>query len=526
MTFGLKYLLKDSFTICKSGTDKWDINYFTLSFKGDAKKYEQKFEEEHFHSFITPLRLTIILGALFFGVFAMLDHIYYPELAHVLYVIRFGILIPVLVIVFALSFTVFFRKYLQLIAAISVYISAAGIIAMTVLAYRETNDFSYYIGIILVLFFSYSFTRLRFIYGFFAGWAIIITYEIGAVYIAHLPFNVLLNNNFFFISANIIGMLTSYYLEFSTRYNFYLQVQLQKEREKAMEVNNTLEERVKLRTNELTEANEKLKNEIAASNKYKKENLRLESQLFQLQKMETIGTLAGGIAHDFNNILTPIIGYAGMTLDELPPQNPIREDIEQIRSAAMQGKKIVQQILTFSRQIDFDKKPLRLCEVINEAVDLIKVSISQDIKIIKEFDPDCGDVLADKTQMHQVVMNLAVNSYHAMKNSGGILKFRLYRSYLQNDDVKIYKNLKDGFYVILTVSDTGHGMDKNTLNRIFEPFFTNKEVGEGTGLGLSVVHGIIKNHNGFIQIESEPGKGSTFRIFLPEYVKEKAEIKN
>ena len=233
--------------------------------------------------------------------------------------------------------------------------------------------------------------------------------------------------------------------------------------------------------------------------------------------METIGTLAGGIAHDFNNILTPILGYTEMALEELPPESVLRYDIEQINSAATRGKDLVQQILTFSRQVDFDKRQLKLDQVITEVLKLIRASFPSNIEIRQELDTECGTVMADTTQMHQIIMNLCTNALHAMMDKGGILTIKLDKQLIGARQVKGASKIQKGTYIRIIISDTGHGMDQATVERIFEPFFTKKEVGSGSGLGLSVVHGIVKSYNGTIEVESEPGEGSSFIIHLPQH---------
>ena len=220
--------------------------------------------------------------------------------------------------------------------------------------------------------------------------------------------------------------------------------------------------------------------------------------------------MAGGIAHDFNNILTPILGYTEMALEELSEESVLRYDIEQINSAATRGKDLVQQILTFSRQVDFDKKPLKLDDIIREVMKLIRASFPSNIEIQQDLDTDCGTVLADATQMHQIIMNLCTNAYHAMMGNGGVLSVKLDKIELGTRQINGSAKIQKGTYVRLTISDTGHGMDKRTVERIFEPFFTKKEVGSGSGLGLSVVHGIVSNYNGTIVVESEPGEGIHF----------------
>ncbi len=522
MATNLKYLSENIFGISNPNNEKWEIDPFTLTFKGNTAKYESAFQNSYFKSSIKPFRLSILLGIILYSAFAFLDIILFPEYKQSFFLIRFGLVIPVMIIVYIVTFSSFFEKKMQLIASVIVIITSLGLVSMIVISSKTADNYSYYTGIILILFFGYSFSKIRFRYGFISGWIIIISYEVMAIWFTPTPTKILINNNFFFISANVIGILISYYLELTARWNFYLQVLLQKERLKVIETNNQLEARVKERTHELTTVNLKLKKEIAKRKRYKDEKAALESQLFQLHKMETVGTLAGGIAHDFNNILTPIVGYAGMVMDDLPKDSHLKNDIVQIHNAASRGKDLIQKILTFSRQIDYNKKNLLLHDVINEVVDLLKVTMPSNVEVKRDLRPDVGTILADRTQMHQVIMNLAVNSWHAMIETGGVLEFKLKMKHLHNKQLKPYKNLSEGNFVILTVSDTGHGMNAETMVRIFEPFFTNKEVGEGTGLGLSVVHGIIKNHNGFITVDSKPGKGTTFTICLPHYDKKGA----
>lgn len=315
-------------------------------------------------------------------------------------------------------------------------------------------------------------------------------------------------------------MFIGYFLELSARKDFYLRKLLQTEQEKVKAANNELELRVEERTEQLTDANRDLKKEIEIRKQYERERADLEAQLFQLQKMETIGTLAGGIAHDFNNILTPIMGYTEMALEELPLESTLRYDVEQINHAAIRGKDLVQQILTFSREVDFDKNPIQMNLVIKEALNLVRASLPKTIEIKHNLNHNTGTILADATHMHQIIMNLCTNAYHAMTETGGVLSVNLKAVDLSKKLSNQFSHLKKGKYLKLEISDTGHGMDKKTMERIFEPFFTNKEVGKGSGLGLSVVHGIVSNYGGAIAVDSIPGKGSTFTIYLPQFSEE------
>jgi signal transduction histidine kinase/ActR/RegA family two-component response regulator len=492
------------------------INYLTLAFTGDLTRYEKEFQEDYFIRSLNPFRFSIILSMIFYGAFAFLDATTVPTLKEFFWLIRFGIVFPVLIAVFIFSYTKPFRKYMQFIISCIMFITGFGIIIMIIYA-AKVGNYSYYAGLILIFIFGYTFIRARFIYASIAGWSIVASYEISAIWMSHTPFTTLVNNNYFFISANIIGMFISYFLELSTRKEFYMRKLLEQEKENVKTANNALEKRVQERTKQLSNANVDLKKEIEIRQKFERERAELEKQLFQLQKMETIGTLAGGIAHDFNNILTPILGYTDMAREELPEESNLRFDIEQINNAALRGKDLVQQILTFSREVDFEKKPIQLQPIVAETLNLLKASLPQSVIIRQYFDPGIGTVLADPTHIHQIVMNLCTNANHAMVKTGGILEVKLNAVRLDQKSAEKIPNLKKGDYIRLTISDTGYGMDLKTKERIFEPFFTRKEVGSGSGLGLSVVHGIINNYGGAIVVDSTPGVGTTFTIYLPKY---------
>ena len=245
------------------------------------------------------------------------------------------------------------------------------------------------------------------------------------------------------------------------------------------------------------------------------ERERLQAQLVQAQKMEAVGTLAGGIAHDFNNILGAIVGYAELSLYELPEDHPVRANLVQVLSAGERAGKLVRQILSFSRRVEQEQEPCLLAPIVKEALKLMRATLPTTIEISQDIDDESGTVMADPTQIHQVIMNLCANAAHAMQDGGGLLAVSLGQARLDDEDAAGYVDLSPGSYLRLTVDDTGVGMDKGTVQRIFEPFFTTKEGGGGTGLGLSVVHGIVKSHGGAITVYSEPGAGSTFHVYLP-----------
>jgi signal transduction histidine kinase len=249
-------------------------------------------------------------------------------------------------------------------------------------------------------------------------------------------------------------------------------------------------------------------------NVVKQQKHELEAQLWQAQKMEAIGTLAGGIAHDFNNILTAIIGYsqlAEMDLAELPET---KRKVSEVIKAGNRAKELVQHILTFSRQSEEDKNQLEIHLIVKEALKLLRASTPSTIEFKQDISTDSGCINANSTRIHQVIMNLCTNAYHAMSEGGGVLTVSLCSVRLALGELAGQDN-PSGSYVKLSVGDTGCGISESIFAKIFDPYFTTKAQGVGTGLGLSLVMGIIKSHDGYITLQSEEGKGTTFNVYFP-----------
>lgn len=283
-----------------------------------------------------------------------------------------------------------------------------------------------------------------------------------------------------------------------------------------------LEALVLKRASELLKTNQAIRREIEERKQTERENLELQKQLLHSQKMQAIGTLAGGIAHDFNNILSAILGYSELAAYEAPADSKSHDYLNEVTRACHRAKELVLQILTFSRHGEQKLKPVRVHLIAKEVLKLLRSTIPASIEIRPYLDERCGAVLADPTQIHQVLLNLCANSYHAMREKGGILAVSLKAMDLNRTQAsKIDPAMEPGRYLRLSVCDTGHGMDPSILQRIFEPYFTTKAQGEGSGLGLSVIHGIVKSHHGFITAFSKPDKGATFHVYLPDFPPEK-----
>jgi PAS domain S-box-containing protein len=241
---------------------------------------------------------------------------------------------------------------------------------------------------------------------------------------------------------------------------------------------------------------------------------KLERQFQQAQKMEAVGRLAGGIAHDFNNLLTVITSYADLLLEDFSPEDARREDMKEIQKAAVSAAGLTRQLLAFSRQQVLEPRVLDVNDVVASADSLLKRLLGEDIDLVTMLAPEVGAVMADRGQLEQVIVNLAVNARDAMPD-GGKLTIETTDAEMDEAYARTHPPAQPGQFVMLAVSDTGVGMDDQTLGRIFEPFFTTKEVGKGTGLGLATVYGVVKQSGGFIWVYSEPGQGTTFKIYLP-----------
>ena len=267
----------------------------------------------------------------------------------------------------------------------------------------------------------------------------------------------------------------------------------------------------------LVNMNSSLLQEIAEKDEANKRREVLENTLRQSQKLETVGVLAGGIAHEFNNILLSIFLYTEQAIHDLPPGDPIHKHLERVLKSSKRAKSLVQQILTFSHQAGTkDFRPIDIKPVIKEVFELMRALIPATVEIHQELTADECMILADRDQIHQLVINLCGNAFEALDDNDGSITLTLDSVIVDTEFAREHPQLRVGKYAKLSIHDTGHGINSSDLDRIFEPFYTTRAVGKGTGLGLSVVHGIVMSHHGDITIESKPGKGTTFHVYLPK----------
>jgi signal transduction histidine kinase len=264
----------------------------------------------------------------------------------------------------------------------------------------------------------------------------------------------------------------------------------------------------------LVDANRRLREDLEHRKRMEAERAQFQEQIRRAQKLEAVGTMAGGIAHDFNNMLSIILGYTELAMNQIPPESKPRRQLEEVVTAGNRARDLVRRILTFSRNSEEGFQQVGMRQIVAEGAKMLRSALPSTIDLQVRLHTDDA-VLGDPTQVHQVLMNLATNAGHAMQGRAGELVIQLETVMIDSDQPVPAPDLNPGPYVCLTVRDTGHGMDSKTLDRIFDPFFTTKDPGEGTGLGLSVVHGIIKSHGGAVRVISRPGEGAEFKVYFP-----------
>ncbi len=459
------------------------------------------------------MRIALVIATLFYSAFGFLDALMIPEMKHAFWLIRFAVVAPVAAVVLLFSFTAAFEKFAQPALALVCLVGGIGVEGMVILA-DSVAMYSYYTGIILIFITIYTFMRIRFVWATGCGWLLVIFYEVGAIFLSDTPDTLVIHNNFFFITANVLCMLAGYAIELNSRKLFITNLQLEETKNQVVKDNEELDLRVYERTLELNAANKKLNLEIIEKVASEKTKLLLEKQINTKQKLESLGTLAGGIAHDFNNILAAVIGYAELTQEGLDRGSLNYSNLQQILAAGTRGKELTGQILAFSRQTNSALMPVLVSPMIDGVISMVQATIPKNITLtVTGRTKSC--VRGDEGQLHRIILNLCTNAYQAITPQKGTIE-------VHAQDVSIEAMaefgegpLDPGEYVKISISDTGPGIDPEFLDQIYDPFYTTKAPDEGTGMGLSVVHGIVTKHKGQIRVSSELDVGTTFEVFLP-----------
>lgn len=485
-------------------------NRYSLKFID--RELENKFQEYYQLHKIKQQRFALMSGLLLYLLFSFLDIVMIPEMKHIFIGMRVFIVFPTALSILILSYHKIFQKYSQQALMVSNLVAAIVIMIMIVIA-KPPVTYLYYAGEILVIIYAFTFSGQQFIWSLGLSLFVIILYQIVAI-LNGTSSTLILNNNFFFISANFLSLAACYIIESTMRNDFYNSLLLEDEKEKVLDLNTNLEKMVTLRTEQLEETNDKLKSELIRSNELFLKQKELQDQLVQSQKMQAIGYLAGGVAHDFNNLLTIINGYSEMLIKYFDKDDREYEPLEQIIDAGDKAAHLTQQLLAFSRKQVMHPEVLNINDLIHDFEKMIRRLIETNIAIEYEYAGKDIFILVDPRQLEQVILNLVVNARDALTNGGKITISTSTLIVDENNHSKFDKSSL-GNFAMLTISDNGNGIEKDAMDHIFEPFFTTKDFGKGTGLGLSTAYGIIAQSKGTIYVNSELNKGTEFRILLP-----------
>lgn len=501
------------------------VHPVTLAFCHEQSHLEEKFLAQYAANSVSIVRLTALFSALLYAVFGILDAVVTPEHKMFFWIIRYAVYCPFALFVFVLSYSKQWEKIMQPAAAVTVILAGSGIVCMMLIA-SPPITYTYYTGLVLVFMMSYTGTRLRFVWATFSGWTIVLLYEVTVLFLMESPFPVLITNNFFCISANLIGMFSAYIIEYYARRDFFMQELLLIEQEKVRNARDRLEERVQERTTEVVKAHLQLKQEMAERIRMEKEQKRIQEQLQRRQRMESIGLMASGVAHDLNNILSGIIGYPELLLMKLPKDSDLRPSLEAVCESGQRAATVVADLLTVARGAASSRAVHDLNDIIREYLTSPEFhhleSLYPDISYMQKLTAAEANVSCSAIHVKKCIMNLVLNAAEAVADRG-VVTLSTYNQIIDSEaeEPEPRTGLPAGEYVVLSVGDSGPGISKDALNHIFEPFYSTKVMGRsGTGLGLSVVWNTMEDHNGKITVSSS-SEGTCFYLYFPKTEEER-----
>ena len=509
----------------ESGTEKMYLHPITLAFYRGQRHLEKPFLDDYFVASLPIFRFSCFFGLLIYAAFGLLDAWLIPDKKYIFWLLRYAVVCPLTLGIFLFSFSPFFKRVMQPLLVGWGLVGGGGIIMMIIIAPPPVS-FSYYAGLILVFMMAYTVIKLRFIWASACCWLLVILYEFAAIFLSQTPVKILVNNNFFFIGANLIGMVAGYAIEYYARRDFFLKKLLEVEREKVQQARDLLEERVQERTAQLFETNVLLQQEMVEHQRVEDERRQAQEQLIRHQKMESIGLMAGGVAHDLNNILSGIISYPELLLMDLPEESELRKPLEVILQSSNRAAAVVADLLTVARGVASHREVVRLNDLVESYLASPEfqetASLYPEISLSVDLEPDLPDCKCSTVHIQKVLMNLVNNAFEAIEKSGKVL-ISTEKQQVSNQDSGAGL-LKNGEYVVVRVADSGPGISAAALQHIFEPFYTKKVMGRsGTGLGLAVVWNTVQEHNGVVEVESND-RGTTFTVYLPVTAEEKPAL--
>ncbi len=498
-------------------SNQMHLHRLTLEFSGTQAYLEQQFQADYFRKSLRLVRIMLLLGAMLYGSFFILDMIMLPDHMYLTGLIRL-IVVCIIFLTFLFTFHPRFQPLMQPLFALMMLGGGGGIILMIALIPAPVNNY-YYAGLILIFIFEYMLIRMRFIWATAVGWIQVTLYLIVTVFWIDFPSSIIINNNFFYISASLSCMIACYSMEYYARRDFFLAQMLSKEREKVQRMNDDLEIKIQGRTAQLQDTNRNLQREMTDRQLAEEERARLQVQLKQAERMETIGKLAAGVAHDLNNILSGVVSYPEIILLELPADHPLREDIKTIQRSGQRAAAVVQDLLALARQGVIIKSVIDINAVTREYLDSPELAALKSsfphIRIDTTFQDSPLKMVGSSVHIMKLLMNIVTNAAEAINKEGSI-SITTESLYLDKG-LAVYEQIPQGEYVVLGIADTGTGISQDDLHKIFEPFYTKKKMGRrsGTGLGMTLAYSTVKDHNGFIDLYSKEGEGTVIRFYFP-----------